>query len=96
METISNLRLLVRLLVASAAFAIIGFSCGYLGPLYLLRDAGVGPVTGFFMAPLGVLIGAVAAVWGSVKGYKPPEYAARLGMVAAVFAAAIVALVLVQ
>jgi len=86
-ETISNRTFVIRLVVAAVTFTVIGFTVGYFGPIYLLPDAGVAPVTGYFAAPVGTLIGILAATWGSMKGFKPTAYMARVAVIAAIFAA---------
>jgi hypothetical protein len=92
METVSNLAFTFRVVVAAVLFTTVGFISGYFGPLYLFQDAGVAPVTGYFAAPVGTLVGIVAAVWGSMKGFKPAGYALRLAIIAMIFAALILAL----
>ena len=77
-------------------FAILGFLCGYFGPLYLVADPGVGPLTALVSTPLGAVIGGAIAVHGSVGGLSSRRYFVRLLGAAAVFAGAVLVLVLVQ
>jgi hypothetical protein len=49
-------------MVAAVTFGIFSFLVGYFGPLYLLKDAGVGPISGFFFAPAGIAVGTVCSV----------------------------------
>ena len=95
-ENVSNLTFAVRVITATIVFTVVGFISGYFGPLYLLPDAGVGPLTGFFAAPVGAFIGILAAMWGSMKGFKPAGYVGRLAIIAIFFASLILAVVVLQ
>jgi hypothetical protein len=96
MVTISNSKLLGRSVTAAVGMSALGFACGYFGPICLRPDAGVGPITGFFAAPLGALIGIAAAIHGTVAGRPSRKYTYRVLAVAAVFAAAILLIVVTQ
>ena len=87
---------IVRVLGAMLVFACLGFAVGYFGPIYLLPDPGVGPLTGFFSAPVGAVIGGAAAVHASVRGFSHAKYLLRLSAVAAVYAAVALFVILTQ
>jgi hypothetical protein len=96
MRDISNARLLLRAMIAAAIFAVVGFGCGFFGPLYLLADAGVGPVTGFLAAPMGASLGVATAVYVSTTVQSDTQYARRLLAVLVAFATVILLVVLLQ
>ena len=86
----------VRIIAAMLMFAALGFVCGFFGPLYLLQDPGVGPITGFFAAPIGALIGIATAAHANMTTRTTGQYFLRLFVVAAIFAALILAMVVFQ
>jgi hypothetical protein len=96
MEPISNTALLVRILSSVVIVGGVGLVCGYLGPLYLLTDPGVGPLTALFTAPIGVAIGVAVAVWSAIAGISGRKYVYCLVTAAVVFAVATLVLVVVQ
>jgi hypothetical protein len=96
METISNGQPFLRIVAAAAVIGTLGFVCGYFGPLYLLKDAGVGPVTGFFIGPLGAAIGVATAMHSSRNPKTAKQFVCRLLIVSSIFAAATIVLVALQ
>jgi cation transport ATPase len=96
MNAISNGKLLLRVMTAAIGVGLLGFICGFFGPLYLLRNAGVGPITAFFAAPVGLFIGTATAVQGCAAGLTGRRYAYRMLAVAAIFAAATLTFVMLQ
>ena len=96
MESVSNTKLFLLATGAAIAVGTIGFVCGYFGPLYLLAEPGVGPVTCLFTAPIGAGIGFAAAVHATVSELSGRRFCYRLLAVSLLFAAGVITLVLVQ
>jgi hypothetical protein len=96
MEAISNTQSGVRMITGAIAMGLVGFVCGYFGPLWLLPDPGVGPLTAIFTIPAGVLIGTLTAIHSSMRGLTTRKFVYRMLGVALVFAAATLAIVVTQ
>jgi hypothetical protein len=96
MESVSNTKLFLRAMGAAVAVGTLGFVCGYFGPLYLLPDPGVGPLTALFAAPIGACIGLTTSVYATVSGLSGRRYSYRLLAVALLFAAGVITLVIAQ
>lgn len=95
-RSVSNNKLVVRIITATFAFGVLGLLCGYFGPLYLLKNPGVGPLTGLFLAPIGGGVGGAVALWATAQGHSGTRYAYRLLAAALLFATAVVGLVVWQ
>ena len=96
MEKISNAKFVVRIIIAAVAMGAVGFVCGYFGPVVLLPDPGIGMLTGCFTGPFGILIGLAAALYDNVAARSDREYWSRMMLVAAIFAAVILIVVVSQ
>ncbi len=94
--TVSNVALMSRAVSMALAFGVIGFSGGFFGPLYLLDNPGIGPVTGFFVAPIGMLVGLGAAIHASSTAHTNRQYWRRMLLIALLFATTTIAVVVLQ
>lgn len=88
--------MLVRVFTAALLVGMVGFLSGYFGPIYLLENPGLGPLTGFLVTPVAVAAGAAVAAWTISNGSSRFTYVLCLTVVGVVVAGAILVLVLVQ
>ena len=78
---------IMRPLLYSSLLGLVGFMCGYFGPILLNPTANQGPLLGIFITgPLGVIAGLIL---GTIVELKRPQKAIAIPLIAALILSAL-------